>query len=91
MQFFFATAGHIVFGAGTVVQAVREAAHMGHRALLVTGRTPGRAIDIGRQLEKAGVAWIPFGIPGEPEIEQAAQGAALARDEHKTRESGHHS
>lgn len=56
MQFFFATAGHIVFGAGTVVQAVREAAHMGHRALLVTGRTPGRAIDIGRQLEKAGVA-----------------------------------
>jgi alcohol dehydrogenase class IV len=68
-----------------------KAAHMGHRALLVTGRTPGRAIDIGRQLEKAGMAWIPFGIPGEPEIEQAAQGAALARDEHKTRESGHHS
>lgn len=63
MQFSFATAGHIVFGAGTVVQAVGEAAHMGHRALLVTGRTSGRAIDIGRQLEKAGVAWIPSGIP----------------------------
>ncbi len=63
MQFSFATAGHIVFSAGTVVQAVGEAAHMGHRALLVTGRTSGRAIDIGRQLEKAGVAWIPSGIP----------------------------
>ncbi len=35
MQFSFATAGHIVFGAGTVVQAGGEAAHMGHRALLV--------------------------------------------------------
>jgi hypothetical protein len=54
MQFSFATAGHIAFGAGTVVQAVGEAAHMEHRALLVTGRTPSRAIDIGRQLEKAG-------------------------------------
>ena len=34
---------------------------------------------------------MPFGIPEEPEIEQAAQGAALARDEHKARGSGHHS
>jgi alcohol dehydrogenase class IV len=81
MQFSFATAHTILFGAGTLAQAGPHAGRLGRRALVVTGRAPERAAPLGQALERAGVAWIPFGVEGEPEIEQVVAGAALARRE----------
>lgn len=81
MQFSFATAGNIVFGAGTVTRAATEAAHLGKRALLVIGRNPDRCVEFQQRLKRAGVRAIRFGIAGEPETAQVAEGAALARRE----------
>ncbi|RJQ79848.1 MAG: iron-containing alcohol dehydrogenase [Desulfobacteraceae bacterium] len=79
MHFSFATANNIRFGTGMLAQAVSEAAQLGRRALLVTGRNPDRAHDFGLRLEKAGIETLRFSISGEPEIEQVAAGAVLAR------------
>ncbi len=81
MHFSFATANTILFGPGTMGQAGPRAAALGRRALVVTGRDPKRAAGLGRELEKAGMAWLTFPVSGEPEIEQMTDGAALARRE----------
>ncbi len=80
MQFAFA-ARKILFGPGTAAQAAGEAARIGKRALLVTGRNPERAADFSRRLAQAGVDPVLFRVAGEPEIETVAAGAALARQE----------
>ncbi len=79
MSFSFATAGRIVFGAGTLSEVAPAAGRLGRCALLVTGRKPERAAHLGEQLNRQGIHWHAFGIPGEPEIEQAVAGAGLAR------------
>jgi alcohol dehydrogenase class IV len=80
MRFSFA-ARKILFGPGTADQAAREAAGMGRRALLVTGRHPDRAADFIARLAQAGVGHALFGVVGEPQIETVTDGAALARRE----------
>lgn len=81
MQFSFATANNIIFGAGTVNRAADEAARLGRRVLLVTGGNAARTVDFVRRLEKSGLNAVRFAIAGEPTVEQVAQGAALARRE----------
>jgi alcohol dehydrogenase class IV len=79
MQFIFAAPSAIIFGAGTIDRAATEAAKMGKRALLVTGRNPHRTVDFQGRLEEAGIVVSLFRVSGEPGVERVAQGAALAR------------
>lgn len=80
-MFSFATAGQILFGAGKLAEAAGAASRMGRRALLVTGRHPQRAAALARQLENRGICCHPFAVSAEPEVEQAVEGAVLARAE----------
>lgn len=75
--FAFATAGQIVFGSGTLKDAGKLAASLGHRALVATGRNPARAEPLLARLREAGVAATCFVTEGEPTI--ATVGAGLAR------------
>jgi alcohol dehydrogenase class IV len=70
MRFEFATAGRILFGEGVFRDAAAAAASMGNRALVVTGSAARHPFD-----------GIPLRIAGEPSIEDARRGAALARAE----------
>jgi alcohol dehydrogenase class IV len=81
MNFEFATAARIVFGAGRIVEAGAIAAGFGSRALVVTGGNPDRA---GALLEslRAKLAYVSIvQAPKEPTIASASAGAQQARDE----------
>lgn len=78
--FEFATATEIVFGRGRVRELGKRAAAFGHRALLVTGKTPERVRPI---LERAGLAGAPaaqIAIGGEPTTTDIERGVLLARE-----------
>lgn len=74
--FEFATATRIVFGAGTARNLAKEARALGSRFLLVTGRNPARAAWLSGALDCPA-----FSIAGEPTVDDARSGAALARRE----------
>ena len=65
MQFEFATAGRIVFGAGSAAKIDSIAAELGSRPLLVTG--------------VRGATGTSFVVPGEPTVDLVREGAALCR------------
>jgi alcohol dehydrogenase class IV len=69
MAFDFATAGRIVFGAGTVKELAPAAASLGRRALLVRGRTA--RVDVADAVE--------FEVTGEPDLDIVRAGVAAAR------------
>lgn len=81
MQFEFATAGRIVFGPGVAAQAGKATAAIGRRALVITGRSPGRAAALIADLEEHGVTVSMHAVVDEPTIEDAVQGAAVAREQ----------
>jgi alcohol dehydrogenase class IV len=81
MNFEFATATRILFGPGTLRQAAPLAAGLGRRALVVTGRSPGRAAPLLDALRTEGVAASAFPVAGEPEIDTVQRGLAQARAE----------
>ena len=82
MSFEFATATRILFGAGRIADAPAEIAALGaRRALLVTGRSAARAAPLAEGLAARGVATVPLRVGGEPTVELAREGAALARSE----------
>jgi alcohol dehydrogenase class IV len=80
MRFEFATATRIVFGGGSVKEAAPAAAAAGRRALVVTGRTPGRAAGLLDQLAAAGLEATVFSAAGEPSVETVRAALALARE-----------
>lgn len=79
MQFEFATANHIVFGAGAARYAVTNAKRFGSRALLVAGRNPARAEKWIAELGANDVQATVFSVAGEPEISTVERGVALAK------------
>src|SRR5579883_101988 len=79
MRFEFATAGRIVFGAGSAREVPVAAAAFGRRALVVTGSNPDRAAPLVRSLETAGVSCVLFTVAGEPTVELIRDGSAGAR------------
>lgn len=79
MRFELATAGRVLFGAGTVREAAAHAVELGRRALVVTGSSPGRAAALLEDLERSGVAHHLFAVAGEPTIDTVRQGAGQAR------------
>lgn len=81
MNFEFATATRIVFGAGKLTEAGPLAASLGTRALLVTGANPARAHGLLAGLLKAGIRPVRFSVEGEPTVELAQHGAETARRE----------
>jgi alcohol dehydrogenase class IV len=72
MRFEFATAGRIVFGAGTVRDVPGAVAEMGRRALLVTRASA--------DFKRTGIAGVPFPVHGEPIIDTVRQGTQVARE-----------
>ncbi len=79
MNFEFATAGRILFGAGQVEKLADLAASLGSRALFVTGKTTERALPLARQLGDRGIESDVFAIDGEPAIAAVQAGVAAAK------------
>lgn len=79
MNFEFATATRIIFGAGAAERLGELAARLGRRALVVVGRSRDRAEAALQSLAEAGVESVPYSVASEPTIETARQGAGLAR------------
>jgi alcohol dehydrogenase class IV len=81
MRFEFAAPQLILFGPGTSREVGRLAADLGHRALLVTGRTPKRARPVADSLAEQGVRVVSFAITGEPTTDDVRRGLSLAAGE----------
>jgi alcohol dehydrogenase class IV len=81
MDFEFATATRIIFGAGKLALAAQAAAEMGNRVFLVTGRSSlerhERVLDL---LAAQGVDAVHFPVCGEPTVSMVREGVELARD-----------
>jgi alcohol dehydrogenase class IV len=81
MNFEFATATRIVFGAGAIDQVGANVKNFGRRALVVTGRNPQRAEKLLANLSADNVGAVIFSDNGEPEISTIENGVALAKKE----------
>jgi len=81
MQFEFATANRILFGEGRLSEAGKLAAGLGGNALLALGAPHELSEPLLEGLETAGVRAVVFRVQGEPTLDTARQGAALARGE----------
>jgi len=79
MNFEFATATRIVFGAGRLREAGALAREFGARALVVTGRDTKRAEPLLKMLHDSGVGTTTFPVAGEPELLTVEQGTELAK------------
>lgn len=80
MRFEFASAGRIVFGAGTVREVAPAAKTMGTRALLLTGASHERAAALAVDLATAGIDCQFFPVASEPTVELVRNGCAVARE-----------
>lgn len=79
MQFEFATATRILFGAGRLSEIGRLAAEMGSRALVVTGQSPDRAAPLHALLHAQGIEIARYAVAGEPTVDIVRFGVEAAR------------
>lgn len=79
MRFEFATAGRIVFGAGTAQETGPAAAGLGSRALVVTGTSAARVAPTLESLNASGIACDSFAVTGEPTTDTVERGVQQAR------------
>lgn len=79
MQFEFATAARVMFGAGASAQAGAVASSLGSRALVVTGSDPRRAQAVLDSLTAARVSVETWAVRGEPTVADVEAGVAFAR------------
>ncbi len=79
MSFEFSTAGRVLFGEGSVREVPSLASSLGSRALVVTGKTPGRHEGLIASLGAAGVAVELFPVKGEPTVAMVGGGIEAAR------------
>lgn len=79
MEFEFAAAGRIVFGAGAARTIGSETVQLGRRALVLTGARPERAAPLRRCLEQHHVSCRLFPVAGEPTTALVQDGVELAR------------
>ncbi|MHB8971402.1 MAG: iron-containing alcohol dehydrogenase [Pirellulaceae bacterium] len=81
MQFEFATATRIVFGAGTLPQAAVAAAEWGSHILLVAADVSDRVAPLRSLLTARSLSVASLLVTGEPTIESVSHGVHLARQE----------
>jgi alcohol dehydrogenase class IV len=81
MRFEFHVPTRVLFGPGTVKEAAPSAKALGARALVVTGRDPGRAAPLLEQLKAQGLGVTVFNVPGEPTVERVRAGVERAQEE----------
>src|SRR5690242_2108743 len=81
MQFEFATATRIIFGAGAISKIGSNAKNFVRRALLLAGGHPERAEGLIANLSASDIASTIFSVAGEPEISTVENGVALAKKE----------
>jgi alcohol dehydrogenase class IV len=79
MNFEFATATRIIFGAGVIKQVGQGVKHIGRRALVVTGKDPQRAEKLISNLAASSVSASIFPVAGEPDISTVENGVAFAK------------
>lgn len=79
MQFEFATASRVMFGAGVSAQVGAVAASLGSTALVVTGSDPRRVQGVLSSLAAARVDAVPWPVRGEPTVADVEAGVAHAR------------
>jgi alcohol dehydrogenase class IV len=80
MPFEFATATEIVFGAGTREIVSERIRREGTRALVVTGRDPGRTHVLLEAIRAARVSITVWPLAHEPTLDDAREVARVARD-----------
>jgi alcohol dehydrogenase class IV len=79
LNFEFASAGRIIFGAGAVSQAGMLAAEMGRRALLVLGVRNRAAEALQAQLAEQNIEIVLYDVTHEPDVPMVEQAVTLAR------------
>jgi alcohol dehydrogenase class IV len=80
MNFEFATATRIIFGAGKFVELGTIAHGLGRRALVVSGSRPAAAERVVVALRKMNVVETCFVVAAEPTVDLVDQGTNLARE-----------
>ncbi|MCB0083925.1 MAG: iron-containing alcohol dehydrogenase [Caldilineaceae bacterium] len=80
MNFEFATANKIIFGAGTLARLPGAAAALGTRVLVVTGQNPARAAEAMGLLMDGGLSCTTFAVDAEPTVELICRGVQAAKD-----------
>jgi alcohol dehydrogenase class IV len=80
MTFEFATAGRIIFGAGTANTIGEQAARLGRHAFVLTGAHAERSALVLRQLDNHHVRHTPLRVCGEPTTDFVWSGVEKARD-----------
>ena len=80
-RFEFATPHRIIFGSGTLQEAIPAALQFGKRAILVTGSNPSRCKPLSDLLTGAGIHVAIFSVSGEPAITTIEAGVATALQE----------
>lgn len=79
MNFEFATATRIIFGAGKLKEIGGLARELGKHPLVVTGKNPARAQSLLSGLAAVKIRTTSFAVPGEPTVASVEQGVACAR------------
>lgn len=79
MNFEFATATRIMFGAGKLAELGGLTRGFGRRGLVVSGARPGPVDQVGSLLQAGGQSVTRFGVSGEPTLAVVEQGIKLAR------------
>ena len=79
MRFHFSTANQIIFGPGTVNAVAPLAAEMGHRPLLLTGRSPERASALIDALTGEEMEIARYSVTAEPTVDIALEAVHEAR------------
>lgn len=80
MNFEFATATRIVFGAGKLAELGIIVRGFGRRALVVSGARPTAAERVTGLLQAANVTAVRFAVVAEPTVAIIEQGTKLARE-----------
>ena len=78
-MFEFATATRIMFGRGSVTQALPAIKHFGNRALVVQGFAEQYAQPILDSFQAAGISFTVYRVRGEPTIQSVQQAIETAR------------
>ena len=81
MQFEFATAGRIIFGAGALNQIGVMAGSMGTRPLVVLGMDRTRALPLLDLLTSAGLNAVEFAVDWEPTTDLVREGSQVGRQQ----------